>query len=258
MPKRRKTDDDDSFEGFESSDDGSQASDTADVSDRQLEIISSEKSATSKSAKQPKPDQTGEPTVIYLGYPTFSPFLDESMADVPAPRRIPHGFHEQEMRAYFGQFGDIARLRLSRSKKTGASKHYAFIQFAEPEVAKIVAQTMDRYLMFGHILRCRLVPPAQVHADLWKGANRRFKVMPRNRIEGSKLKAGTGRDAWKKRIRREEERREGKKAKLLKMGYEYEPPKLVGVDEVKRLEAPPEPEAGAATDEIAMVEATHT
>jgi RNA recognition motif-containing protein len=31
--------------------------------------------------------------------------------------RIPHGFYEEEMKAYFSQFGDISRLRLARNKK---------------------------------------------------------------------------------------------------------------------------------------------
>lgn len=31
--------------------------------------------------------------------------------------RIPHGFYEAEMKAYFSQFGDVTRLRLSRNKK---------------------------------------------------------------------------------------------------------------------------------------------
>jgi nucleolar protein 15 len=31
--------------------------------------------------------------------------------------RIPHGFFEPQMRAYFSQFGEITRLRLSRNKK---------------------------------------------------------------------------------------------------------------------------------------------
>lgn len=77
-----------------------------------------------------------KPGVIYLG-------------------RIPHGFYEEQMKAYFGQFGTVSRLRLSRNKKTGASKHYAFIEFAEEEVAKIVAETMDNYLLYGHILKCK-------------------------------------------------------------------------------------------------------
>jgi len=34
---------------------------------------------------------------------------------------IPRGFYEKEMKAYFGQFGTIKRLRISRNKKTGKS-----------------------------------------------------------------------------------------------------------------------------------------
>ena len=31
--------------------------------------------------------------------------------------RIPHGFHEEQMKSYFAQFGEVTRLRLSRNKK---------------------------------------------------------------------------------------------------------------------------------------------
>ena len=61
------------------------------------------------------------------------------------------------MKAYFSQFGNVTRLRLSRSLKTGASKHYAFVEFESTEVADIVAKTMDKYLMFGHIDRKSVV-----------------------------------------------------------------------------------------------------
>lgn len=44
------------------------------------------------------PFQTEDRGVIYLG-------------------RIPHGFHEDQMKAYFTQFGDVTRLRLSRNKR---------------------------------------------------------------------------------------------------------------------------------------------
>ena len=141
------------------------------------------------------------------------------------------------MRAYFTQFGTITHLRLARSKKTGASKHYAFVQFADADVARIVAQTMDKYLMFGHILRCARVPPGQVHPDLWRGADRRFKPMPRNRIEGRELKRERTREEWAKRIRRVEKRRESRRKGLEALGYEFEPPRLVAPEEVRRIEA---------------------
>ena len=97
--------------------------------------------------------------------------------------RIPFGFYEGPMRAFFKQFGTVTRLRLARNPKvprvpapapapapmrphagravgsaraaqTGNSRHYAFIEFESDDVAKIVAETMDAYMMFGRIMRC--------------------------------------------------------------------------------------------------------
>ncbi|KAJ3106802.1 hypothetical protein HDU97_005509 [Phlyctochytrium planicorne] len=97
--------------------------------------------------------------------------------------RIPHGFYEKEMKAYFSQFGNILRLRLARSKKTGNSKHFAFIEFESEDVAKIVADTMNGYLLFGHILQCKQVPFEKLHPRTFEGAEKRFKAIPRGKIE---------------------------------------------------------------------------
>lgn len=35
-----------------------------------------------------------------------------------------------------------------RSRNTGKSRGFGFVEFAYPEVAKIAAETMDNYLMF--------------------------------------------------------------------------------------------------------------
>lgn len=35
---------------------------------------------------------------------------------------IPHGFYEEAMNGFFKQFGDVIRVRISRSKKSGRSK----------------------------------------------------------------------------------------------------------------------------------------
>ena len=96
--------------------------------------------------------------------------------------RIPHGFYEDQMRAYFTQFGTVTRLRLSRNKKTGRSKHYGFVEFDSAKVAEIVAETMDNYLLMGRILQCKVVPKDEVHPMLWMGANRKWRVVPRDRI----------------------------------------------------------------------------
>ena len=96
------------------------------------------------------------------------------------------------MKKYFSQFGKVKQLRLSRNKKTGASKHYAFVEFQSQEVADIVARTMNNYLLFGHVLKVYLIPNDQVHPDLFKGANQRFKVDPRNKKAGLEMERGAG------------------------------------------------------------------
>ncbi|KAL9018803.1 MAG: hypothetical protein Q9185_003889 [Variospora sp. 1 TL-2023] len=146
--------------------------------------------------------------------------------------RIPHGFYEPQMRAYFSQFGPLLRLRLSRNRTTGASKHYAFLEFASAAVAAIVADTMDNYLIFGHILKVRVVPREQVHENLWKGAGKRFKRVPWARIEGRKLERGVGREQWGKRVEAERKRREKKGEKAREeMGYALDGPGVKGVEE---------------------------
>lgn len=152
--------------------------------------------------------------------------------------RIPHGFFENEMKSYFSQFGNILKLRLSRNKKTGASKHYAWIQFESATVADIVAKTMDNYLMFGHILKVKLVPDEQVPEDLFKGANKRFKKVPWNKIVGRKLEQGLPEKGWNARIEREQKRRDDKMAKMKAIGYEFEAPKIKATSDIATKEKP--------------------
>lgn len=104
-------------------------------------------------------EKDDRPRVLYIGH-------------------VPHGFYEDQMRAYFGQFGEVTRLRLSRNKKTGKSKHYAYCEFKHPEVAAIVAESMDNYLLFESVLKVRLMTAEECHPELWKGANRKFKAVP--------------------------------------------------------------------------------
>lgn len=142
------------------------------------------------------------------------------------------------MKAYFSQFGEITRLRLSRNRHTGRSKHYAFIEFSSTTVAKIVAETMDNYLMYGHIVKCKFVPKEQLHPEVWKGANRRFKVTPWNRIEKKRLEKGKTREQWSKRIDAEQKKRLSKAKKLKALGYELDLPQLKSVDDVPVQQAP--------------------
>ncbi len=86
------------------------------------------------------------------------------------------------MKSYFSQYGDITRLRISRNKKTGKSKHFGFIEFKTETVAKIAAEAMNNYLLFGHILKVQQIAPENVHEELFAGANKTFKAVQWNRI----------------------------------------------------------------------------
>ena len=62
---------------------------------------------------------------------------------------LPKGFNETELKNFFQQFGQVTKLRVSRSVKTARSKGYAFLEFAERKVAEIAAKAMNNYLIFG-------------------------------------------------------------------------------------------------------------
>ncbi|EHN00551.1 Nop15p [Saccharomyces cerevisiae x Saccharomyces kudriavzevii VIN7] len=72
--------------------------------------------------------------------------------------RLPHGFHEKELSKYFAQFGDLREVRLARNKKTGNSRHYGFLEFVNKEDALVAQESMNNYLLMGHLLQVRLLP----------------------------------------------------------------------------------------------------
>jgi len=193
------------LKGFES--DGDDDAENQEGLPAGQEVPKLTKSQKKKLKKGTQSGTSDKPGVVYIG-------------------RIPHGFYEHEMREYFKQFGTILKLRLSRNRKTGASKHFAFVQFESATVADIVAKTMDNYLLFGHILKVKVIPDEQVPADLFKGANKRFKKVPWNQIEGRKLKQGATEEVWGNRIEAEEKKRVEKAEKLKQIGYEFDAPKL--------------------------------
>ncbi|KAI4902575.1 hypothetical protein NFI96_033935 [Prochilodus magdalenae] len=87
---------------------------------------------------------------------------------------LPQALAEPQLKSYFSQFGKVLRLRLSRSKKTGRSKGYAFVEFGCDEVAKIVAEAMNNYLMGERLIKCEVIPPEKVHEKLFVGSQKKF------------------------------------------------------------------------------------
>jgi nucleolar protein 15 len=161
--------------------------------------------------------------------------------------RIPHGFYESQMRAYFGQFGDILHLRLSRNKKTGASKHYAFIEFKDADVARVVSETMDNYLLFGHILKVKLVPTEDVRDDLFVGADRKFTVVDWQGINQQKTNEPKTRKAWDEIQERAKERREKAAERVKSLGIDYV---------YQAATATPKKETAAAASKVTKAKAT--
>ena len=109
----------------------------------------------------------GQSNVVYIGH-------------------LPHGFFEKQMKEFFGQFGTVTNVRLSRSKKTAKSKGYAFLQFQSVEVASIAAEAMDGYHMFGQKLVVKTLKKDDVHPEIFNGANRVFKRIPWREIEAKR------------------------------------------------------------------------
>lgn len=104
---------------------------------------------------------------------------------------IPHGFYEEQMQQYFSQFGKVLRLRLARSRKTGKSKGYAFVEFENEEVAKVVAGCMNNYLFFEKLLKCEFLPAEKLNGrnvfNGWKSKD--VVTSDKNRLINNKIKS---------------------------------------------------------------------
>ncbi|XP_022100504.1 MKI67 FHA domain-interacting nucleolar phosphoprotein-like [Acanthaster planci] len=93
---------------------------------------------------------------------------------------IPHGFYEPQMKHFFQQFGKVTRLKLWRSKKSGKSRGFAYVEFEYADVAKIVADTMNNYLMYRKLLKCKFIPKEEVRPGSFSNSHRPF-VKPYHR-----------------------------------------------------------------------------
>ncbi|CUM65713.1 uncharacterized protein PRCAT00003361001 [Priceomyces carsonii] len=135
--------------------------------------------------------------------------------------RIPHGFYEDEMKKYFTQFGNIINLKLSRNKKTGKSKHYGFVEFDDYEVAKIASETMNNYLIFGHLLKCKLVDGSHVHESMFNLSGK-FKVLPWKKISKHRHDKPKSKEQWEGLVKKHEQRKASKLRELKKKGIDFD------------------------------------
>ncbi|XP_028121399.1 MKI67 FHA domain-interacting nucleolar phosphoprotein-like isoform X1 [Camellia sinensis] len=119
-------------------------------------------------------------------------------------------------------------FRLAKNKKTGKSKHFGFIEFESPEVAKIVSECMHNYLMFEHMLQVHLIPPERIHPKLWKGASRWHKPLDWVQIERKRQNKERTLEEHKKLVGEILKRDQKKRKKIETTGIDYECPEIVG------------------------------
>lgn len=148
-------------------------------------------------------DQNLTPGVIYLGH-------------------IPHGFYEKQIRGFFSQFGEVLRVRVSRSWRTGKSSGFAFVKFADKDVATIAAEAMNGYLMHGRRLTANYIPPEKVHKDTFKPRTIGARSIPISELERRNL-LKRSRNPGKVTARCNGVRKtiEKKRARLAKLGIRY-------------------------------------
>jgi nucleolar protein 15 len=168
------------------------------------------------SKSTPKPS-THERGVVYLGH-------------------LPFGFFEESMRSFFTQFGDIRACKLSRSKKTARSKGYAFIEFEDLPTARIVAESMNGYMMFGHTLKAAVVDQEKIHPDLFKGVGETFRKMPWQAIQRAEHNKRRTKSKEAKRIARLNKAENKKRAQLAVLKIEYEFPGYLGEKTARKLQ----------------------
>jgi len=130
------------------------------------------------------------------------------------------------MRNFFSQFGEVTRVRVSRNAKTKRSKGYGFVEFRVPEVADVVAEAFNGYMMFGRTIVAKRIPKEKVHENTFLGSNRPLKdiLRPKNnrREEMKAREAPKSKEQNDRRITRLVARERRLREKLKESGVEYD------------------------------------
>ena len=133
---------------------------------------------------------------------------------------LPMGFEEKELRGFFTQFGKISKLRVARSKKTGRSKGYAYVEFQQKDVAKEAEKAMSGYMMFKKQLECHLVDAP--HKDLFLHANRDWKYVPNVEIKKTKMNSDKTPEQMALRVKGILEKEKEKRLRLRELEIDYD------------------------------------
>lgn len=173
-----------------------------------------------------KTKKTGNPGTNGKKGTTSNDFVPISDNDQPSSviyiGHLPHGFYENEMSGFFAQFGKVSKVRVSRSKRSGRSKGFAFVKFESGHVASTVAEVMNGYHLFDKVLVSHVVPQHKIHKTMFKGANKVLKPVPWHMIaKRQHNKAKTAEDLSRMSTRQLNRARK-KQEKLKSLGIDYD------------------------------------
>lgn len=150
---------------------------------------------------------------------------------------IPNGFFETQMNKFFSQFGEVKRLKLFRSLRTGNSKGYAFIEFEDASTAGVVAEAMNGYYLKERRLVCNVVPVEQQHDGMFKiktsliakrsgGVGDKKNKISKDAVEESKDSIEADEKILLQVKNSLKAKTSKKQKKLSELGIEYEVPKF--------------------------------
>ncbi|KAF3536071.1 hypothetical protein F2Q69_00018403 [Brassica cretica] len=195
-------------------------------------------SAAASSSSQLAVPQNPKPSADFLplggGPARKAPVIKtvESKATVLYIGRLPHGFYETEIEAFFTQFGTVKRVRVARNKK----------------VAEIAAGAMNDYLLLEHMLQVRVIPPEHVKPNLyvsnaiscglmqslegpclwWKGFKCQYKPVDWVQIERKQHNKERTLEEHRKMLNKVVKRDQKRRKRIEAAGIEYQCPELVG------------------------------
>jgi nucleolar protein 15 len=219
---------------WESSDEEENAAPVAVSSDDKKDAKSVKKKTVSK---KDVIDKVKDSSVIYVGH-------------------LPSELEENDLKKFLGQFGKLEKLRVSRSMKTGNPKGYAFAQFVQPSVAKIVAETLSGYFLGNRRLVCHMLPNPHEHLFFNSAralAKKEIKIkVAKQQRERNLTSSGKMKDITTKLIVREKKKR----AKLEAMGIEYDFPGYEASVEASGDSTPKKTEDGAPKKKQKSVDET--
>lgn len=136
---------------------------------------------------------------------------------------IPHGFYEKEMRVFFKQFGEVKKIKLFKSEKSGASKGYAFVEFDSEDTAEVVASAVNGYFLQEKQLVCHTIAKDKIHDGMFRFPKKR---KTEEEVEKEDADAPVVDNIYRNRLRAKKfcDAQMSKKEKLKSLGIEYDIP----------------------------------